>query len=294
MPHLTSPAKVNLFLEVLGKRRDGYHDLESVFLAVDLADRLSAEPRPDGRITMETDAAWLPTDERNLVVAAARRLRRECGEEGTEKGIHFVLKKTIPAGAGLGGGSSNAAAALRLADTVWKTDLPAGALARLAADIGSDVPFFLHGGLCLCRGRGEVVEPLAPFPAGVPLTLILTPLHSDTAAAYRGLSLPAAGKARKADAFLRALAIGHVAAMTASAFNRFETTVFAALPTLGDLHARLTRAGLAPRMSGSGSALWYFGRAAAVERAMADDPGLGGAMAAIEARVVQVGGMALK
>ncbi len=266
---LPSPAKLNLFLEVVAKRPDGYHDIESVFLAIDLADTLSAEPADDGVVSLACDAPGVPLDETNLAVKAARLLARECG---VRHGIHFRLEKRIPMGAGLGGGSSNAAAALRLANRLWGTGLADAELERLGARLGSDVPFFFHGGLCLCRGRGEIITPLAPFPAGIPLGLALARIHSDTAAAYRGLHLPGPGERRPAGAFIAALESGDPERVAAAAFNRFEETVFAALPELGEIHRRLSvLPAPGPRLSGSGGGLWFVGDAAAAESVVAGD-----------------------
>lgn len=253
---LTCPAKLNLFLEVTGKRPDGYHDIESVYLAIDLADTLRADPGPEGRITLACDQPDVPVDDRNLVVKAAELLRRECG---VREGIAFHLEKRIPMGGGLGGGSSNAAAALRLANAVWRCGLSDADLAALAERIGSDVPFFLYGGFCLCRGRGEKITRLGHFPGGVGLGLVLPPIHSDTASAYRGLRLPAPGNARKAERFIKAMESGDPAAMASEAFNRFEETIFSAFPELGRLHAVLN-GGLrhGARLTGSGSGLWFF------------------------------------
>lgn len=255
---LKSPAKINLFLEVVGRRDDGFHDIESVFLETNLCDELDAEMSDDGRITLICSDPALPTDDRNLVVRAAGLLRRRAGVRG---GLRFALRKAIPRGGGLGGGSSNAAAALRLANSLWKCGLDDGALADLAAEVGSDVPFFLTGGICLCRGRGEEVTPLPPFPSHVGLLLALPDIHSDTAAAYRGLELPPAGSALSAREFIAAMAAGDVDAMERAGFNRFERTVFAAIPELGRLHRELEAlTGRRARMSGSGAALWCLVR----------------------------------
>ena len=257
MQHSVAPAKVNLFLEVTDRRDDGFHNIESVFLEIALADELSVEKREDGAVTIECDRPGLPVDSRNLVVAAAELLRRECG---IEKGAHFRLRKRIPSGAGLGGGSSNAAAALELANALWGTGLSRRELAGLGARIGSDVPFFLHGGTCLCRGRGEVIKPLAVFPDSIGICLVLSDIHSDTAAAYRGLRLPGPGEAKSADNFIGAMSAGDCVGMTAAAFNRFEETVFAALPELAEIREMLAQTVAVPvRMSGSGSGLWFFG-----------------------------------
>lgn len=258
---LSSPAKINLFLEVVGKRPDGFHDIESVFVEASLADTLTAEPAERGETVLTCDRPGVPAGPDNLVWRAASLLRRECG---TDAGIRFRLEKRIPVGSGLGGGSSNAVAALRLANALWKTGLSDAELARLGAGLGSDVPFFFQGGLCLCRGRGEVVTPLPAFPGGIALGLALPPLRSDTAAAYRGLRLPGPGSVRKAEPLIRALAAGDMAAMAAAAFNRFEETLFISRPELGGIHRRLEHELDRPvRLTGSGAGLWFFRRTGA-------------------------------
>lgn len=269
MPMLLSRAKLNLFLEVVGKRSDGFHDIESIFVEIDLADILTADAEESGVIVFTCDVPEVPTDNANLVIRAADLLQRECGARG---GIRFRLEKRIPMGSGLGGGSSNAAAALRLANELWKTGLSRAELAALGARLGSDVPFFLHGGVCLCEGRGERVTPV-PFPVNFPpLGLALSGIHCDTAAAYRGLRLPTPDGRLGVESFLRAMEAGNIRAMAASAFNRFEETVFAALPELGGLHSRLEQRLKRPvRMSGSGSGLWFFNEPAVEENSWRKD-----------------------
>ncbi|MCD8140671.1 MAG: 4-(cytidine 5'-diphospho)-2-C-methyl-D-erythritol kinase [Planctomycetaceae bacterium] len=249
-------AKINIFLEVVGKRPDGYHDIESVFCEIPLDDILSAEAIPGPDIVLECSDPSLPCGDGNLVVKAARALRERCG---VAAGMRFCLEKHIPAGAGLGGGSSDAAGALLLANEAWNLRLPRADLVSIAAGIGADVPFFLHGGTCLCRGIGEIVTPLqVGLPASLRLGLALPPIHSDTAAAYRGLRLPAAGDVRGADDYVAALEQGDADAIEAASFNRFEETVFAAIPALGRIRGRLMDDLCRPvRLSGSGSGLWF-------------------------------------
>lgn len=264
-----APAKINLFLEVLGKRGDGFHDLESVFLAVDLVDRLSAIPAPAGDTTLACSDPKVPIDGNNLIIKAANLLTRH---RRINQGISFTLDKNIPMGGGLGGGSSNAAAALRLADTMWHSGLDSEEMLGLAGELGSDVPFFLTGGMCLVRGRGETVEPLSSFPETVPLGLAVSSIHCDTAAAFRGVRLPGEGERRRADAFLAAIRSADAAAMADAAFNRFEETVFDAFPVLDAMRRRLAEAaGIEARLSGSGSTLWFFGDADAAARRLAKD-----------------------
>lgn len=255
MLYIDSPAKINLFLEVTGKRDDGLHNIESVFLEIDFMDRLAVEPAPT-EISLVCDYPDLPTGADNLVVKAANTLKRIAN---VRSGARFHLDKRIPFGSGLGGGSSNAATALRLANRLWDTGLSDIELAAIGAMVGADVPFFLYGGICLCRGKGEIIESLLPLPEDVTFGLVLSRVHSDTAAAYRGLVLPSKGNQRRADAFITAAAVGDVTAMADLAFNRFESTVFPAFPVLADIHARLEDAGISARLSGSGSALWFLG-----------------------------------
>lgn len=269
MPTLESRAKVNLFLEVTGKRDDGFHNLESVFLEVDLADRLTAEPAPAGVFSLVCDDPRLPVTDDNLVLRAARLLAAECG---VQAGCRFTLEKRIPLGGGLGGGSSNAAVALRLVNDMWDAGMSPARLAALAERLGSDVPFFLHGGLCHVRGRGETIERMGDFPRDMPLGLAVSAIQSHTGAAFAGLRLPGPGGQRSIEPFLRALMDGDAGRLAEEAFNRFEATVFAAIPRLGALHRRLELVlGYPVRLSGSGSSFWFIGDAVvAADRAKKD------------------------
>lgn len=272
MHTVSSFAKINLFLEVTGKRRDGYHDIDSVFCEIDLADTLSAECVPGGGITLSCATPDVPLDEGNLACKAARLLAHE---RGVGQGLHFVLEKRVPMGSGLGGGSSNAAAALRLANAIWKTELSEDELAALGARVGSDVPFFLAGGLCRVRGRGERVTALPAPWEGMALGLVLPRVHSATAAAYRALRLPGREHARTADAFVAAIEAGDAAGMAQTAFNRFEETVFRDLPEVGAIHRRLAVClSRPPHLSGTGSALWFFAEGDDVEKAARALPGV--------------------
>jgi 4-diphosphocytidyl-2-C-methyl-D-erythritol kinase len=163
-----APAKINLHLEVLGLRPDGYHELAMVMQSLDLCDRLELSNRADGQIQLSCDDPTLPIDGDNLIVRAAHRLRSYVGLP--ELGAELRLEKRIPVGAGLAGGSSDAAAALVGLDTIWGLNLGSTVLHGLAAELGSDVPFCLEGGTRLCFGRGERLEPVAlegPLPLAV-------------------------------------------------------------------------------------------------------------------------------
>ena len=257
MPTIHSSAKLNLFLEVPEKRPDGFHNIDSVFLELDLHDDLSARRNETGAITLICNDPTLPTDEQNLATKAAKALQTHTG---TRAGLEMTLKKRIPQGGGLGGGSSNAAAALMLADRVWGTNLDKETMRELAAKLGSDVPFFLHGGTCLCRGRGEIITELGDaFPSDARIVLAMPEIHSNTAAAYKGLNLPKPGQARTSWEFIQAMKSEKIEEMEKAAFNRFEESVFKTIPELDRLRNELeTLSGHPVRMSGSGATLWHF------------------------------------
>lgn len=151
-----APAKLNLFLHVLGRRPDGYHELQTVFQLIDLADELEVGVREDGRILRHGGPAGVPA-EQDLVVRAARRLQ---AASGTRLGADLRVVKRIPLGGGLGGGSSDAATALVALDALWGTDLGEEALARLGLSLGADVPVFVHGRNAWAEGVGERLAPV--------------------------------------------------------------------------------------------------------------------------------------
>jgi 4-diphosphocytidyl-2-C-methyl-D-erythritol kinase len=153
-----APAKINLHLEVLGLRPDGFHELAMLMQSIDLADTLRLRPSADGLISLRCDQPDLPTDGTNLIVRAAELLRARSGF--VELGAELVLEKRIPIGAGLAGGSSDGAAALVGLNALWGLGFGPETLHTLAAELGSDLPFCIDGGTQLCFGRGERLEPL--------------------------------------------------------------------------------------------------------------------------------------
>lgn len=170
MPELIAlaPAKINLHLEVLGLRQDGFHELAMLMQSLDLADTLHFRPAADGRISLNCDHPELPTDATNLIVRAGELLRERAALP--ELGACIDLTKRIPIGAGLAGGSSNGAAALVGLNALWGCGFSAAELHAMATSLGSDVPFCLEGGTRLCFGRGELLEPAglaAPPQLGV-------------------------------------------------------------------------------------------------------------------------------
>ena len=203
MPYRDAPAKVNLGLHVLRRRPDGFHDLATVFLPIGWADRLAAEPG-DG-ITLTTSDPALPTDDANLVVRAARALRQWAGDDSLGAALH--LDKRVPYGTGLGGGSSDAAATLRLLTDLWGLDVPDADLGALALGLGSDVPFFLDGVAAHATGRGERLVPLVtaagrPYRCPFWLVVAVPDVHVSTAQAFRRVTPSDTGRLPLADAVL--------------------------------------------------------------------------------------------
>ena len=177
---LPAPAKLNLFLHVVGRRADGYHLLESVFRLISLADSLTIDLRLDGQISRDSTLGEQVPDDQDLVVKAARLLQTHTG---VKLGAHLQVQKRIPMGAGLGGGSSDAATALIGLNRLWRTGLTRTELAVLGLSLGADVPFFVHGQAAFVQGVGEVVDPVpvpdASYlvfrpPVGVPTGMIFT------------------------------------------------------------------------------------------------------------------------
>lgn len=185
---LLAPAKLNLYLEVGGKRPDGFHEIDGLFQSVSLFDELEFHLRKDGSITLEEDG--VREGESNLVYRAAALLRETFLDSASPLGVHMRLRKRIPVGAGLGGGSSDAAAALVALSRLWKLGLSVGDLKTLGARLGSDVPFFFHGGTARCRGRGEnVTDYNEAFDAAGPFhyVLVYPGVHVSTRNVYEAL-----------------------------------------------------------------------------------------------------------
>lgn len=257
------PAKLNLFLEIVAKRADGYHELDTVMQAVDLCDELWIAPAGADELTLECSDPSLPTDERNLVIRAALALRERTG---CRLGAHLALTKRIPTQAGLGGGSSDAAGALVGLNTAWRLGLGTEELAEVAANLGSDVPFFLYGGTAHCTGRGEVVRPI-PCPAVFHYVLVCPPVGVATRDAYRSLGA-LTYRRLSASILVENIRSGSVEGTGRELFNRLEEATFRLLPLLHALKERLGEVGsfAGVAMTGSGSALFGLCRAEDWER----------------------------
>lgn len=241
-------AKINLGLEIVGKRPDGYHDIRTLFQTIDLADEIDLEPAPAGILDLDGDDLAVPWDRTNLIHKAARLLR-EAG--GTAEGVRISVRKRVPAGRGLGGGSSNAAATLLALDRMWGLELGAEGLAPLARRLGADVPFFLKGGLCLGEGIGDRLT-LLPDLDPLACLLVFPPFPIPTPSIYGGVgpALTSPGKVSKIERFLESRDFGLLE-------NDLERVIFRAYPELERWKSFFRDAGaLAAQVSGSGSAVY--------------------------------------
>lgn len=256
-----APAKLNLFLRVGRPREDGFHPLLSWMCTVALFDSLSLTPGRAGQIDLSCDRPDLPADFRNLAVRAALAVGGELAppREGSGRaGLRIGLAKRIPAGAGLGGGSSDAARMLEATNAFWQAGLSRSKLAELAAGLGSDVPFFLHRPSAICRGRGELVAAVGrPRPEAA--LLILPGRHMPTPAVYRRFDEMRLGRDLEAEsepdfAEWTRLDAGR---LLPRLVNDLEAPAFDIDPQLGVLRADAEQSlGRSVRMSGSGSSLF--------------------------------------
>lgn len=249
----SAPAKLNLGLHVLRRRPDGFHDLATVFLPIGWSDRVDARASDD--LTLHTSDPDLPTDDGNLVMRAAHVLQ-QWGD--VERGARLFLDKRVPYGAGLGGGSSDAAATLRLLADLWGLDVPEADLHRLALGLGSDVPFFLLGAPAAATGRGERLMPLHgeggdPYACPFWIVVAVPPVHVGTAEAY-GLVTPNDRDRPDLVAAVRSNVLGR---WRAEIVNDFQAPVEAAHPEIRAVRRALVGAGAGyASLSGSGSAVF--------------------------------------
>jgi 4-diphosphocytidyl-2-C-methyl-D-erythritol kinase len=276
---LPAPAKINLFLHVLGRRADGYHELQTVFALIDLADWIDLERRDDGQLQRRGDLIG-PADT-DLALRAARLLQQRTG---TRFGADIHVLKRIPAGAGLGGGSSDAATTLIALNRLWNTGLDRAQLAALALELGADVPFFVNGHNAFAEGRGERLSPIA-LPAAH-YALIWPQVHVSTKEIFEDSGLTRNTKATKMASFSAAVGLERAAVGTKAADSELAESISGVLFGANDLEAVARRrfpeidrviGHLAPfgpvRMTGSGSAVFMVARdAMAARAAIADLP----------------------
>lgn len=248
---IPSPAKINLFLEVIARRPDGYHEIESVMQLVDLCDCVRLARKPRG-IRVSVAGAELPSGRGNLAYKAAALLMDTAG---LSDGVHIRLEKRIPVAGGLGGGSSNAAAVLAGLNRLYGLGRSREELREIGASLGSDVPFFLSDGLALATGRGEILTPLEPWaPRWVVLANPGVPVS--TAWAYREVSSKLTEWQRRTS-IMDLVTDGRLPWPPVWAFNRLEAVVLPHRAEVRSLKAILEQGGGAPvLMSGSGASVF--------------------------------------
>ena len=256
MLRLRAPAKLNLSLRILGRRSDGYHDIETLFERIDLADELRIEPAET--LTLTSSDPGLSCGEDNLILKAARVLQQA---GGTLQGARIHLTKRIPVAAGLGGGSSDAAATLRGLNELWHLGLEPSRLLELGSVLGADVPFFLHETpFAIGRGRGEVCEPLEAFPLAH--VLVMPPERLSTQAVYDAWDASApeirlTAAAPSITMMAHALRNGSLGELAEGLWNDLEPEAIRRCPVIATIQACLRACGcLGTRMSGSGSAVF--------------------------------------
>lgn len=250
-----APAKVNLFLEVLAKRPDGYHEIATLMVAVDLYDTLEFTEERSAAIDIRCDNRELATGPENLIHRAAELLRRRFSHPA---GAAVTLTKKIPLAAGLAGGSSDAAATLAGLNALWNLGLSAAGLAQLGAELGSDVPFFFSTPAAWCTGRGEQVT---PAPLGAPLDFVLArpPQGLSTADVYRACRVPQ--EPQKGDDIRAAVAEGNIPAIGSRIFNRLQEAAEGLEPSIRNVREEMEKIGLPwTAMSGSGSTVFALCR----------------------------------
>jgi 4-diphosphocytidyl-2-C-methyl-D-erythritol kinase len=254
---VAAPAKINIHLQILGARSDDYHEVWTLYQSIDLCDQVVVSDAPDGLVTLVVEPAGAaPGGGDNLVLRAVSAVRELTG---VRRGAVIRLRKEIPVGAGLGGGSADAAAALVAVDRLWDLQLSCADLVDLAGGVGSDVAFFLHGGFALGRGRGDDIDPLPNLhPLAVVVAVPSIEVSTELAFAEAGRRLTSRGPDATVEAFVEGHREGAVGEPPWSAlFNDFEEVVTGRWPEIGRVARALRATGtLHAAVTGSGSAVF--------------------------------------
>lgn len=243
-----APAKINLSLDVLGKRSDGYHEVKMIMTTIDLADRLELTELSEDRIEIVSHNRYVPDDQRNLAYQAAKLLKDRFQ---VKQGVSIAIEKTIPVAAGLAGGSSDAAATLRGLNKIWNLGLTIDELAKLGAEIGSDVSFCVYGGTAIATGRGEQIEHI-PTPPSCWIVLAKPHIGVSTAEVYGNLRLNKVTHP-DVDRMVQVIREGNYEGICDAVGNVLEEVTFAMHPEVRRIKEQMKRFGAdAVLMSGSG------------------------------------------
>ncbi|WP_223703302.1 4-(cytidine 5'-diphospho)-2-C-methyl-D-erythritol kinase [Sutcliffiella deserti] len=243
-----APAKINLSLDVLNKRPDGYHEVKMIMATIDLADRIELSERSDGQIVIISHNRYVPDDSRNLAYQAASLLKQRFN---VNKGVSISITKMIPVAAGLAGGSSDAAATLRGLNKLWRLGLTLDELATIGAEIGSDVTFCVYGGTALATGRGEIVKQIPPPPHSW-IVLAKPTIGVSTAEVYNNLDLSNVTHP-DVNGMLQAIHENDYDLMTSKVGNVLESVTLKLYPEVAHIKDQMKKFGAdAVLMSGSG------------------------------------------
>ncbi len=249
---LKAYGKINLTLDVTGKREDGFHLLDTVMQSVSVWDEVELTPGGEPGIRLRCDRGYLPTDTKNTAYRAAALFFQHCGIKG--EGLTISLRKHIPTRAGMGGGSADAAAVLFGLDRLYETRLGLPVLLELGGQIGADVPFCIHGGTCRCTGLGEKLEPVPPLPDCF-LVICKPPAGMSTPRAYALLDQYPLSQAQATPRLVEALEAGDLRQTGRALSNRFDETM--KLSQVRAIKRLMLSAGaLGAMMTGSGSAVY--------------------------------------
>ncbi len=245
---MKAPAKINLSLDAVKKRDDGFHEVEMIMTMVDLADRIDLTDTDDGQITVDVSEGFVPNDQRNLAYQAASLLKERFQ---VERGVHIYITKRIPVAAGLAGGSSDAAATLKGLNQLWNLGLSLDELAEMGAQIGSDVSFCVYGGTALATGRGEIIKPIASPPACW-VILAKPPIGVSTAEVYKRLRVNDVEHANT-QAMVQAIEQQSFVDICSNLHNVLETVTLEMYPEVKHIKDQMIRFGAdGVLMSGSG------------------------------------------
>lgn len=254
MIYETAPAKINLTLDTLYKREDGYHEVEMIMTTIDLNDRLTFECRDDGEIIIDVEHNFVPSDHRNLAYKAAKLMQ---DRYNIKKGVKISLEKSIPISAGLAGGSSDAAATFRGLNELWGINESLETLSELASEIGSDISFCIYGKTALCQGRGEKITHL-PKPPSAWVVIAKPDIGVSTPEIYGALDLENKDEVQT-QACLKAIENNDYASMCQSLGNSLEKVTMQLYPEVEKLKNTMSNTGVdAALMSGSGPTIYGF------------------------------------
>lgn len=250
-----APAKINLTLDVLFKREDNYHELEMVMASVDLADYLTFTPLKDNKIEVYTNKAFLPVDRRNHVYQVIKLIKEKYK---ITQGMLVTIDKKIPVAAGLGGGSTDAAATIRALNKIWSLNMTVAEMIEIGMQVGTDVPYSIVGGTAFVSGRGENVQPIKPVP---PCWVVLAKprISVSTKTVFRALEVEQVDYTPKSRTVMQAIEEGDYYKMVNNLGNTLEAVTFERHPKLKQLSHRMERYGMdGVTMSGSGPTIIGF------------------------------------